>query len=95
MIEFNEIHHVALETGDVGAIYAGRDWTFRSNRIRHNFIHHTGGALTDMAERCGSNSYCGGSSIEPISEDDARAFLESHGGTSALEVYFPDDVTDA
>jgi hypothetical protein len=42
-IEFNEIHHVALETGDVGAIYAGRDWTFRGNRIRYNFIHHTGG----------------------------------------------------
>ncbi len=42
-IEFNEIHHVALETGDVGAIYAGRDWTFRGNVIRHNFIHHTGG----------------------------------------------------
>ncbi|HVY68570.1 MAG TPA: right-handed parallel beta-helix repeat-containing protein [Verrucomicrobiae bacterium] len=43
LIEFNEIHHVALETGDVGAIYAGRDWTFRGNRIRHNFIHDTGG----------------------------------------------------
>lgn len=43
LIEFNEIHHVALETGDVGAIYAGRDWTFRGNRIRHNYIHHTGG----------------------------------------------------
>lgn len=43
LIEFNEIHHIALETGDVGAIYAGRDWTYRGNRIRHNFIHHTGG----------------------------------------------------
>jgi hypothetical protein len=43
LIEFNEIHHIALETGDVGAIYAGRDWTCRGNRIRHNFIHHTGG----------------------------------------------------
>jgi hypothetical protein len=42
-IEFNEIHHVALETGDVGAIYSGRDWTFRGNHIRYNFIHHTGG----------------------------------------------------
>jgi hypothetical protein len=42
-IELNEIHHVALETGDVGAIYAGRDWTFRGNIIRHNLIHHTGG----------------------------------------------------
>ncbi|MBM4088802.1 MAG: right-handed parallel beta-helix repeat-containing protein [Planctomycetes bacterium] len=43
VIEFNEIHHIALETGDVGAIYTGRDWTYRGNRIRHNFIHHTGG----------------------------------------------------
>ncbi|NUQ63721.1 MAG: right-handed parallel beta-helix repeat-containing protein [Pirellulales bacterium] len=43
LIEFNEIHHIALETGDVGAIYTGRDWTCRGNHIRHNFIHHTGG----------------------------------------------------
>ena len=43
LIEFNEIHRIALETGDVGAIYTGRDWTYRGNRIRHNFIHHTGG----------------------------------------------------
>ncbi len=42
-MEFNEIHHIALETGDVGAIYTGRDYTFRGNKIRHNFIHHTGG----------------------------------------------------
>ena len=43
LIEFNEIHHIALETGDVGAIYTGRDYTCRGNRIRYNFIHHTGG----------------------------------------------------
>lgn len=43
LIEFNDIHHIALETGDVGAIYSGRDYTFRGNRIRHNFIHETGG----------------------------------------------------
>jgi hypothetical protein len=43
IIELNEIHHVCLETGDVGAIYTGRDYTFRGNIIRHNFIHHTGG----------------------------------------------------
>ena len=42
-IEYNEIHHVALETGDVGAIYTGRDWTYRGNRIRYNFIHDVGG----------------------------------------------------
>ena len=43
LVEFNEIHHIALETGDVGAIYTGRDYTYRGNRIRYNFIHHTGG----------------------------------------------------
>ena len=43
LIELNEIHHIALETGDVGAIYTGRDYTFRGNRLRHNFIHDTGG----------------------------------------------------
>ena len=43
LIEFNEIHHIALETGDVGAIYTGRDYTYRGNRIRSNFIHDTGG----------------------------------------------------
>jgi hypothetical protein len=43
LIEFNEIHHIALETGDVGAIYTGRNYTFRGNRIRNNFIHHNGG----------------------------------------------------
>lgn len=43
VIELNEIHHVCLDTGDVGAIYTGRDWTYRGNVIRHNFIHHTGG----------------------------------------------------
>ena len=39
VIEFNHIHHVARETGDVGALYTGRDWTARGNLIRHNFIH--------------------------------------------------------
>jgi len=43
VMEFNEIHHIALETGDVGAIYTGRDYTFRGNKIRYNYIHHTGG----------------------------------------------------
>jgi len=43
LIEGNEIHRACLETGDVGAIYAGRDYTYRGNVIRRNFIHHMGG----------------------------------------------------
>ena len=40
-IERNEIARLCWETGDVGAIYTGRDWTMRGNVVRHNFIHET------------------------------------------------------
>jgi len=43
IIEFNEIHHVCFETGDVGAFYMGRDWTTRGTIIRHNYFHHIKG----------------------------------------------------
>ena len=39
-LEFNEIHHVCLESNDAGAIYAGRDWTMRGTAIRYNYLHH-------------------------------------------------------
>jgi len=41
-IEDNEIYRVLLESGDAGAIYTGRDYTYRGNRICHNYIHHVG-----------------------------------------------------
>lgn len=40
VIEFNEVARVCEETGDVGVFYSGRDWTYRGNIVRHNFIHH-------------------------------------------------------
>jgi len=43
LIEFNEIHHVCFETGDVGAFYMGRDWTQRGTIIRHNYFHDISG----------------------------------------------------
>ncbi len=43
LVEFNDIHRVCQETGDVGAFYMGRDWTMRGNQIRHNFFHHISG----------------------------------------------------
>jgi hypothetical protein len=39
ILEFNEVHDIAQETGDVGAFYVGRDWTFRGNMIRYNYFH--------------------------------------------------------
>jgi hypothetical protein len=43
LIEFNHIHHVCTETGDVGAFYMGRDWTCRGNIVRFNHFHDTSG----------------------------------------------------
>ncbi len=42
LIEFNEFHHVCLETDDVGAFYMGRNWTQRGNIVRYNYFHHLG-----------------------------------------------------
>ena len=49
LIEFNEVHSVCQETGDVGAYYMGRDWTMRGNVIRHNFFHDIHGPYTHGA----------------------------------------------
>ena len=43
-IEFNEVHNVALDSGDVGAFYTWNDWTSRGNVLRYNFVHHSSAA---------------------------------------------------
>ncbi|GCL40568.1 MULTISPECIES: right-handed parallel beta-helix repeat-containing protein [Nostocales] len=40
IIEFNNIHHVCLETNDAGAFYMGGDYTQQGNIIRYNYFHH-------------------------------------------------------
>lgn len=42
VIEYNEIHHVCMETDDAGAFYMGRDWTQRGNAVRYNYFHDIG-----------------------------------------------------
>lgn len=39
LVEYNEIHHVCLETSDAGAFYMGRDYSERGNIIRYNYFH--------------------------------------------------------
>jgi hypothetical protein len=39
LIEYNEIYDICRETGDVGAIHTGRNWTWQGNVLRHNYIH--------------------------------------------------------
>lgn len=39
VMEYNEIHSVCLTSGEMGAFYAGRDWTLVGNVVRGNYIH--------------------------------------------------------
>lgn len=43
LIELNEIHHVCTESNDAGAIYSGRDWSWRGTVIRHNLFYEITG----------------------------------------------------
>jgi len=40
LVEYNELTRLCQETGDVGAIYSGRNWTYRGNVVRYNYLHH-------------------------------------------------------
>jgi len=39
LFEYNEIHSVCLYSGEMGAFYAGRNWTMVGNVLRGNYIH--------------------------------------------------------
>ena len=80
--------------------YYSNDFKHRSKDLYRTksgnwFIVHEGGAMTDMAQACGSGSKCGGCEIEPVSTEDAFGFLCSHDGEKAAEKYFPDKIQDA
>jgi hypothetical protein len=40
VLEYNEVHDIALQTHDVGAFYIGCDWTIRGHIIRYNYFHN-------------------------------------------------------
>jgi parallel beta-helix repeat protein len=47
LIEYNDLHHLCLSTGDVGAFYLGRDYTERGVVVQYNFFHDLGGHRGD------------------------------------------------
>jgi len=63
------------------------------------FLHHVGGALTDMAVSVGNNGTGGSEDIEPIDAGDAFGFLQAHSDESdaagAIDKYLADRVVDA
>ncbi len=86
VMEFNEIHDVCRETGDVGVFYTGRDWTVRGNVIRYNFIHHVSGpglfgAQGVYLDDCASGTTVFGNVIYKTS----RAMLIGGGRDNVIE----------
>lgn len=43
IIEYNEINNACYESNDAGAIYSGRNTTYRGNIIRYNYLHDLNG----------------------------------------------------
>jgi len=49
LIEYNNIHHVALEVDDQGALYYGRNPSERGIVVRYNYFHNLGGTNSTNA----------------------------------------------
>ena len=59
------------------------------------FIAGDGGALSSYSQSYGSNGSIGGSSITPLKEWEAQAWLEEKGHVDKLETYFEEAIEDA
>ena len=63
------------------------------------FIHHVGGAMSDMSVPVGSNGRGGSERIEPVDNDDAFGLLQAHSDESeaqeAIDKHFAERVVDA
>ena len=80
------------------------DFGYRSKTLYRTskgawFIHHVGGALTDMSVSVGNNGRGGSADIEPVCENDAYGFLEAHSDDSeamaAIEKFYSDRIQEA
>ncbi|MDB6026807.1 MAG: putative pectin lyase [Verrucomicrobiales bacterium] len=86
LMEFNEIHHVCMETDDAAAIYTGRHWSVQGNIIRYNFIHEIGGGPTVgnqaiYLDDAAAGTTCFGNVISQT----ARAFLLGGGRDNIIQ----------
>ena len=88
LIEFNEIHDVCQFSSDAGAIYTGRDWGYRGNMIRYNFIHDIAtwfdgyGVNGVYLDDCVSGNHVFGNVLYKISGD---AILNGGGRDNIIE----------
>ncbi len=75
VIEFNEIHHICLESDDCGAFYMGRNPSERGTVIRHNYWHDTGGPRSHGSCAVYFDDGAGGQTVE------GNVFVRAAGGS--------------
>lgn len=54
LMEFNEIHNVGLDSGDLGGFYTNGDWAAQGNMIRYNLVHNAADANASYIDDGGS-----------------------------------------
>ena len=92
LIERNELHHFCLQTSDAGAIYSGRNWSWRGNVIRNNYIHDIIGyelQSVDLAKNQVSYSAAGARGVyldDGVSGFSVIGNIFENAGASALQV---------
>lgn len=80
LVEKNEIHHFCLQAGDCGAIYTGREWSWRGNVIRYNYIHDIiGYAMSSVNEDKTQVTYKSPAEARGVFLDDGVAGFEVTG----------------
>jgi hypothetical protein len=52
------------------------------------FLYGEGGPFSKYGEQCGSNNWCDGEVIKPLTKEAARKWLENHDCTDAYIEYF-------
>lgn len=80
MIEGNELYDLCLVASDCGAVYSGRDWSFRGNQLRFNRIHDIPGyGLSRADERAATVQYSSPNVAVGIYLDDAVSGFNVYG----------------
>tara|TARA_R110002020_G_scaffold272629_2_gene487724 strand:- start:488 stop:796 length:309 start_codon:yes stop_codon:yes gene_type:complete len=79
--------------GDYGDLGRYTETLYQTPKGRY-FLHGAGGPASPYAE-CSDGTYSGGADIEPMDMNKAYRWLEANKMVTAIEVHFPDRITDA
>jgi hypothetical protein len=72
IFEKNEVRNVCAQASDCGALYSGRDWTYRGNIIRYNSFHDIAGyGLQSVDVKNNKVTYASPANVPAIYMDDA------------------------